>query len=273
MKHVVSGVNLREPQVMAIVNVTPDSFYAGSRCYDVDTLERRVAEALAQGATLFDVGGYSTRPGAADVSAAEEWRRVELGASVVRNQTNLPLSIDTFRAEVAAKAVERFGEVIINDISAGEADEDMVSVVAANNLPYVAMHKRGTPSDMQSFCHYERGVVCEVSEYLGQRLEWLCEQGVERVILDPGFGFAKSVEQNYQLLAGLESIAALNRPLMVGLSRKSMIYKLLDTTPEHSLPATSALNLYALERGATILRVHDVGEASDVVKLHKSLSL
>lgn len=273
MKHVVSGINLAEPQVMAIVNVTPDSFYAASRKCSVHDVEQHAAAALEQGATMFDVGGYSTRPGAAEVSAEEEWRRVELGASVVRNQTNLPLSIDTFRAEIAARATERFGEVIINDISAGEADKKMVGVVAANGLPYVAMHMRGTPQSMQSLTDYPRGVVCEVVEYLRRRLEWLNEQGVERVILDPGFGFAKSMEQNYQLLAGLDSVAALGVPLLVGLSRKSMIYKLLGVTPEESLPATSALNLLALERGATILRVHDVGEAADVVKLHKTLSL
>lgn len=273
MKHVVSGINLAEPQVMAIVNVTPDSFYAASRKCSVHDVEQHVAAALEQGATMFDVGGYSTRPGAAEVSAEEEWRRVELGAAVVRNQTNLPLSIDTFRAEIAARATERFGEVIINDISAGEADKQMVGVVAANGLPYVAMHMRGTPQSMQSLTDYPRGVVCEVVEYLRRRLEWLNEQGVERVILDPGFGFAKSVEQNYQLLAGLGSVVALGVPVLVGLSRKSMIYKLLGVTPEESLPATSALNLLALERGATILRVHDVGEAADVVKLHKTLSL
>lgn len=273
MKHVVSGINLAEPQVMAIVNVTPDSFYAASRKCSTQAVEQHVAAALEQGATMFDVGGYSTRPGATEVSAEEEWRRVELGASVVRSQTNLPLSIDTFRAEIAARATERFGEVIINDISAGEADKQMVGVVAANGLPYVAMHMRGTPQSMQSLTDYPRGVVCEVVEYLRRRLEWLNEQGVERVILDPGFGFAKSMEQNYQLLAGLDSVAALGVPVLVGLSRKSMIYKLLGVTPEESLPATSALNLLALERGATILRVHDVGEAADVVKLHKTLSL
>lgn len=273
MKHVVSGINLAEPQVMAIVNVTPDSFYAASRKCSVNDVEQHVAAALEQGATMFDVGGYSTRPGAAEVSAEEEWRRVELGASVVRNQTNLPLSIDTFRAEIAARATERFGEVIINDISAGEADKQMVGVVAANGLPYVAMHMRGTPQSMQSLTDYPRGVVCEVVEYLRRRLEWLNEQGVERVILDPGFGFAKSMEQNYQLLAGLGNVVALGVPVLVGLSRKSMIYKLLGVTPEESLPATSALNLFALGRGATILRVHDVGEAADVVKLHKTLSL
>lgn len=273
MKHVVSGINLAEPQVMAIVNVTPDSFYAASRKWSTQAVEQHVAAALKQGATMFDVGGYSTRSGAAEVSAEEEWRRVELGATVVRSQTNLPLSIDTFRAEIAARATERFGEVIINDISAGEADKQMVGVVAANGLPYVAMHMRGTPQSMQSLTDYPRGVVCEVVEYLRRRLEWLNGQGVERVILDPGFGFAKSVEQNYQLLAGLGNVVALGVPVLVGLSRKSMIYKLLGVTPEESLPATSALNLFALGRGATILRVHDVGEAADVVKLHKTLSL
>lgn len=271
MKHVVSDIDLMQPQVMAIINVTPDSFYSDSRAFFVEALEHRVAEAIARGATIFDVGGYSSRPGAVDVPLGEEWRRVELGASIVRNQTSLPLSIDTFRAEVARRATERFGEVIINDISAAEADTRMVDVVAANNLCYVAMHMRGTSETMQSLTFYPRGVVTEVTEYLQRRADYLVGRGVERIILDPGFGFAKSVEQNYQLLSNLTSLTALGFPLLVGLSRKSMIYKFLGTTPEESLSATSVLNFEALRRGATILRVHDVKQAVEVVKLYNIL--
>lgn len=267
MKHVVSGIDLCSPQVMAIVNVTPDSFFSGGRDFSAAALEQRVAKALAEGATLFDVGGYSSRPGADSVSLEEEWRRVELGCSVVRNHTQLPLSIDTFRSAIAERAVERFGEIIINDISAGEADERIVDVVAANGLAYVAMHMRGTPATMQSLIDYPRGVAVEVADYLSRRADYLSSRGVERVILDPGFGFAKSLEQNYELLSSLELITSLGLPVLVGLSRKSMIYRLLGTTPEESLSATSALNLYALRRGATILRVHDVIEACQMIRL------
>jgi dihydropteroate synthase len=271
MKHVVSNINLLQPQVMAIINVTPDSFYSGSRAFSADVIERRVAEAIAQGATIFDVGGYSSRPGADDVPFEEEWRRVELGASIVRNQTDLPLSIDTFRSGVAQRATERFGEVIINDISAGEADERMIDVVAANNLPYVAMHMRGNSQTMHAMCTYERGVVAEVVEYLQRRADYLASRGVERIILDPGFGFAKSLEQNYELLSNLNQIATLGFPLLAGLSRKSMVYKFLGITPEESLSATSVLNFEALRRGVTILRVHDVKQAVEVVKLYNIL--
>lgn len=271
MKHVVSDIDLMQPQVMAIINVTPDSFYSHSRAFSVEALERRVAEAVAEGATIFDVGGYSSRPGADDVSLEEEWRRVELGASVVRNMTNLPLSIDTFRSDIAERATERFGEVIINDISAGEADARMIDVAAANNLPYVAMHMRGTPQTMHSLTTYPRGVVTEVAEYLQRRADYLTSRGVERVVLDPGFGFAKSVEQNYELLSNLHRLSSLGLPLLVGLSRKSMVYKFLGTTPEESLSATSVLNFEALRRGATILRVHDVKQAVEVVKLYNIL--
>lgn len=256
---------------MAIVNVTPDSFYATSRTFSVDAIEQRVVEALAEGATIFDVGGYSSRPGAEDVPLEEEWRRVELGISVIRNHTSLPISVDTFRSAIAERVVERFGEVIINDITAGEADLRMVDVVAANALPYVAMHMRGTSQTMQSLTHYERGVVTEVAEYLSRRAEWLSERGVEHIILDPGFGFAKSMEQNYELFAGLEHIAAIGLPLLVGISRKSMIYNLLGTTPEGSLSATTALHMDALRRGATLLRVHDVKQATQVVELYKRI--
>lgn len=271
MRHVVSGVDISSPQIMAIINVTPDSFYAATRTFDIEAVEQRVIEVLAQGATILDVGGYSSRPGAEQVPLEEEWRRVELGCSVVRRLTALPISIDTFRSDIAARVVDRFGEVIINDISAAELDSDMVDVVASNNLPYVAMHMRGTPQNMQTQVDYERGVVREVAQYLCKRVEWLEQRGVHRIILDPGFGFAKSLEQNYALLSGLEQITSWGYPVLAGLSRKSMIYKLLDISPEESLAATSVLNFEALRRGATILRVHDVREAQQVITLYNTL--
>ena len=179
------------------------------------------------------------------------------------------VSVDTFRSEVARRSIEQAGAIIVNDISAGEVDAAMVDVVAYYGVPYVAMHMRGTPQTMQQHTGYERGVVAEVADYFRRRTEWLRERGVKDIILDPGFGFAKSVEQNYELLAGLGELQTEGYPLLVGLSRKSMIYKVLDTTPDNALNGTTALNWEALRQGATILRVHDVAEAVEVVRLHE----
>ena len=242
---------------MAILNVTPDSFYAGSRMPDAGAVERRVREAVAEGAQLIDVGGYSSRPGADEVPADEEWRRVELGVGTVRRLApDMPVSVDTFRSEVAAKAVEAFGPLIINDISAGELDSAMLSVAAKYDVPYIAMHMKGDPRTMQSQTDYRRDITTEVVDYFRAR-----------IILDPGFGFAKTTEQNYELLAGLGELCALGYPVLAGLSRKSMIYKVLGVTPAESLAGTVALGWECLRQGAKILRVHDVREAADTVRL------
>ena len=258
-------------QVMAIVNVTNDSFYDISRVTDTQAVERRIAEAVAAGATIVDIGGYSSRPGADDVSLEDEWARVDMGVGAARRVApEVALSVDTFRAEIVRRTVEKYGAVIVNDITAGEGDDRMFDTVAELGVPYVAMHMRGTPQTMQSKTEY-KDVVTEVVEYLSSRATELQCRGVKRenIILDPGFGFAKSVEQNYQLLAGLDRLCALGYAVLVGLSRKSMIYKVLDTTPQNALAGTTALNWEAINRGATILRVHDVEPAVQIVKIFR----
>ena len=250
------NIDFSSPQVMAILNVTPDSFYAGSRTPEAESVERRVREAVSEGAQLIDVGGYSSRPGADEVPADEEWRRVRLGVGTVRRLApGMTVSVDTFRSEVAAKAVETFGPLVVNDISAGELDPAMLSVVADCGVPYIAMHMKGDPKTMQSQTDYRRDIVTEVVGYFRRRTDEMLAAGIRRenIILDPGFGFAKTTEQNYELLAGL--------------SRKSMIYKVLDATPAESLAGTVALGWECLRQGAAILRVHDVREAVDTVKL------
>ena len=261
-------LDLTQPQVMAIVNITPDSFYSGARTMDDEAIATRVRQVVDEGASIIDIGGYSSRPGAEDVSVEQEWERVSRALAVVQDVAkDVVVSVDTFRAEVARLSIEQAGAIIINDISAGEADAAMVEVVAHYGVPYVAMHMRGTPQTMQQQTTYERGVVAEVSSYFDSKLEWLEKRGVKDIILDPGFGFAKSVEQNYELLAGLHLLRDKGYPLLVGVSRKSMIYKVLNTSPQEALNGTSALHWEALQQGATILRVHDVREACEVVKL------
>ena len=264
------NIDFSTPQVMAILNVTPDSFYAGSRRPDADAVERHVRDAVAEGAQWIDVGGYSSRPGADEVPADEEWRRVALGVGVVRRLApGMTVSVDTFRSEVAAKAIEAFGPLVINDISAGELDPAMLSVAAKYDVPYIAMHMKGDPRTMQSQTDYRRDITTEVVDYFRMRTEAMLAAGIrpENIILDPGFGFAKTTEQNYELLAGLHRLCALGYPVLAGLSRKSMIYKVLDATPAESLAGTIALGWECLRQGAKILRVHDVREAADTVRL------
>lgn len=263
-------LDLSRPQVMAILNVTPDSFFAGSRMPDATHVERRVKEAAAEGASIIDVGGYSSRPGADEVPADEEWRRVELGLGTVRRLApGAVISVDTFRSEVAARAIEKFGPLIINDISAGELDPQMPAVAARYGVPYVAMHMKGDPRTMQTLTDYKRDVTAEVVAYFEAKTADLLAAGIRRenIILDPGFGFAKTTEQNYDLLASLHRLCALGYPVLAGLSRKSMIYRVLGATPAESLAGTVALGWECLRQGAVILRVHDVQEAVDTVKL------
>ena len=265
-------INLFEPQVMAIVNVTDDSFYDGSRAMSDESLRNRICEVVGQGATIIDIGGYSSRPGADDISVEEEWSRVRRGLQAVRAVSkDVTISVDTFRAEVARRAIEEFGWIIVNDISAGELSPEIIDVVAEADVPYVAMHMRGTPQSMQQNTYYEDGVVAEVFRYFQQRVEYLMSRGVKQIILDPGFGFAKSVEQNYELLSSLNKFRDLGYPILAGLSRKSMIYKVLDCTPAEALAGTIALNWEALRQGASILRVHDVKEAVEQVKLYNKI--
>lgn len=259
-----------QPRVMAILNVTPDSFFAGSRMPDAPHVERRVREAVAEGASIIDVGGYSSRPGADEVSPGEEWRRVKLGVGAVRRLApGMAVSVDTFRSEVAARAIERFGPLIINDISAGELDPAMPAVAAKYGVPYIAMHMKGDPKTMQSLTDYKRDITAEVVAYFEARVAALLAAGIarEHLVLDPGFGFAKTTEQNYELLAGLHRLCALGYPVLAGLSRKSMIYRVLGVTPAQSLAGTVALGWECLRQGAAILRVHDVREVVDTVRI------
>lgn len=259
-----------QPRVMAILNVTPDSSFAGSRMPDAPHVERRVREAVAEGASIIDVGGYSSRSGADEVSPGEEWRRVKLGVGAVRRLApGMAVSVDTFRSEVAARAIERFGPLIINDISAGELDPAMPAVAAKYGVPYIAMHMKGDPKTMQSLTDYKRDITAEVVAYFEARVAALLAAGIarEHLVLDPGFGFAKTTEQNYELLAGLHRLCALGYPVLAGLSRKSMIYRVLGVTPAQSLAGTVALGWECLRQGAAILRVHDVREAVDTVRI------
>ncbi len=260
--------NPEKRQVMSIINITPDSFFDGSRTLERESIIKRVQEAIDAGATILDIGGYSSRPGAAEVSLEGEWGRVDMGLEAVRSVSqSVIVSVDTFRAEIVRRAVDRYGVIVVNDIMAGEGDDEMFNVVAERKLPYIAMHMRGTPETMLSLINYSRGVVEEVAEYFRGRIKLMRQAGIESIILDPGFGFAKSLEQNYQLLAGLSTLCELGCPLLVGLSRKSMIYRALGVEPADALAGTIALQWEALRQGASILRVHDTREAVESVKL------
>ena len=264
----------RKISIMGIVNLTDDSYFADSRCTDVQAAMDRIAALVDEGADIIDIGACSTRPGSLPVGAEEEWRRLEPVLKVFRdNFQNVTLSIDTYWASVVQKAFALVGPFIVNDISAGEADPEMLPTVGRLRLKYVAMHMRGTSENMQSLTDYN-DVVEDVLEYFRNFSKKAEIHGINDWILDPGFGFAKTLEQNYTLLSGLNEIKAGmgNRKVLVGVSRKSMIYRLLGTTPEESLPATQALHMAALERGADILRVHDVAEAVHTSTLFKMLS-
>ena len=246
-------IDLSIPAVMTIVNVTPDSFYAGSRTASAETIAARVREAAAAGTSMLDVGGYSSRSGAEDVSPGEETRR-------------LAAALEVIRREVPERIIRDYGPCLINDITAGEADPSMFGTAARLGVPYIAMHMRGMPDNMQQLTDY-RDITAEVSSYFEEKMQRLQEAGVQQVILDPGFGFAKTVEQNYELLARMHRLTGLGCPLLAGISRKSMIYKVLDTDPADALTGTTALHWECLRQGAAILRVHDTREAVQVVRL------
>ena len=260
-------LDLSIPQVMGILNVTPDSFYAGSRSRTEADIAARARQILDEGASMIDIGAYSSRPNAEHISPEEEMRRLRTGLEILnRNHPGAIISVDTFRAGVAEECVKEYGVAIINDISAGEMDEQMFPTVARLNVPYIMMHMQGTPQNMQKEPHYEN-LLKEVFIYFARKVQQLRDLGVKDIILDPGFGFAKTTEQNYELLAGLHRLCALGYPVLAGLSRKSMIYRVLDATPAESLAGTVALGWECLRQGASILRVHDVQEAVDTVRL------
>ncbi|MDR0694300.1 MAG: dihydropteroate synthase [Prevotellaceae bacterium] len=266
-------LSLDHPVVMGIVNVTPNSFYAQSRCMTEAAIIERVGQLAGDGADCIDVGGCSTRPGFPVATETEEYQRLAHALKIIRTHFPLlPLSVDTFRTGVVQRLYGQYGAFIVNDISAGEEDAAMTATVARLQLPYIAMHKRGNPQTMQRLTDYP-DVVAEVKTYLQQKLAELHAQGVAQVIIDPGFGFAKTVEQNYALLRSLQEFTASGAPLLVGLSRKSLLWKPLGSAPEEMLCATSAVHLYALLHGANILRVHDVKEARQMVALSRFLNV
>lgn len=262
------------PAVMGIINLTPDSFYAASRHPDPAEAARTARAMVDAGATMLDLGAYSSRPGATEVSEAEEMDRLCDGVEAVRAEigADVLISVDTFRASVAREAVAVCGADIVNDISGGELDASMFDTVAALRCPYVLMHMRGTPATMQTLTDYD-DVAAEVAGYLSRKAAELHALGVADVILDPGFGFAKTLEQNYRLLGSLETIAASGMPLLAGMSRKSMLSRLPGVAPEAMAAATTAVNVLALERGASILRVHDVAEAVAAVAIVQALTI
>ena len=260
-------VEIDRPWVMGIVNVTPDSFYSGSRATDELTLVGRVRQLIAEGADVLDIGACSTRPGSQSVDAQAEMDRLQWALGIIRREApGVILSVDTYRADVARRCVEDWGVDIINDISGGTLDDMMFKTVAQLHVPYVLMHMRGTPDTMSSLTDYDN-VTADVLEWMARRIDDMRQMGVADIIADPGFGFAKTVEQNYELLARLEAFHALNAPLLVGVSRKRMIYTPLDCTADGALNGTTVINTLALERGAHILRVHDVRAAVEAVKL------
>ena len=260
-------VTIDHPWVMGIVNVTPDSFYSGSRVTDEQTLIERVQAMIADGVDVVDVGACSTRPGSESVDAQGEMDRLEWALGVIRRVApDVILSVDTYRSTVARRCVEQWGVDIINDISGGTLDEKMFQTVADLRAPYVLMHMRGTPETMSGLTDYDN-VAADVLDWMSRRIDELRQIGVSDIIADPGFGFAKTVEQNYELLSRLEGFHALEAPLLVGVSRKRMIYTPLDCDADHALNGTTVVNSIALMQGAHILRVHDVRAAAEAAKL------
>lgn len=260
-------IEFDRPAVMGILNVTPDSFYAASRSASDQEIERRVAEMLDDGVDIIDIGGYSSRPGADDVEPGEESRRILKGIEAVRRQScDVLISIDTFRSDVASAGIEA-GADIVNDISGGDLDERMFDTVASMGVPYILMHMRGTPSTMAGLTQYG-DVTADVISELSSKVARLSLLGVSDVIIDPGFGFSKSLDQNYEMLRELPAFGCFDRPLLVGVSRKSMIYKLLGGSAAEALNGTTAVNMLSLVGGASILRVHDVKAAAETVKIY-----
>ena len=262
-------VTFDRPAVMGILNVTPDSFFSGSRAMSAYDIERRVETMLTQGVDIIDIGACSTRPGAEPVADDEESVRLSRGMEIVRRLApDIPVSVDTFHASVARRAVTTMGCDIVNDISGGTLDDNMAATVADLHCPYILMHMRGTPTTMQTLTEYGDDVTATVISELQRQVRRFEQAGVADIIIDPGFGFAKTVDQNYAVMAGLRRFAIFGRPVLVGISRKSMITKALSIRADEALEATTALNAYALDRGADILRVHDVAAARQAVDIH-----
>ena len=263
--------SLETPLVMGILNITPDSFYADSRKQTEAAIEERIQTILSEGGQIIDIGGYSSRPDAVEVSPEEEMSRLAFALKILNvHYPDTPLSVDTFRADVARRCVEEYGVAIVNDISGGELDREMFDTVARLHVPYIMMHMRGTPQTMQQHTDYT-DMMEEIMLYFAGKVRRLRLLGVNDIILDPGFGFSKTVDQNYALMSHLREFGEFGLPLLVGVSRKSMIYKFLGGTPADSLNGTTVLNTFALMNGADILRVHEVRAAVEAVKIVNQL--
>ena len=263
-------IDLSTPKVMGILNVTPNSFYDGGKHKEINSIIHQVDKMLSEGADFIDIGAYSSKPSAEFVSEEEEIKRlVPIVKSLVETFPNIILSVDTFRAQVAKASVEN-GVAMVNDIAAGLLDEKMLETVAELKVPYIMMHMRGNPQTMQSLTDYS-DIVKEMIFYFSERIQKARSFGISDIIIDPGFGFAKTLEQNYEVLHKMELFEILELPILVGVSRKSMIYKVLESSPQEALNGTSVLNTIALQKGAKILRVHDVKEAVECIKLVSKL--
>ena len=264
-------IDLTTPKVMGILNLTPDSFYDGGRYKDEHTVLKHVEKMLIEGATFIDIGAYSSRPNAEHISETEELQRIlPIINLILKEFPNVLLSIDTFRSNIAKQCIEA-GACMINDISSGKLDEQMLQTVADLHVPYIMMHMKGTPQNMQQLSQYEN-LIKEILFYFSERIAATRALGIADIIIDPGFGFAKTIAQNYELLSNFEQLKMLELPLLAGVSRKSMIYKTLENSSENALNGTTVLNTIALQKGASILRVHDVKEAVECVKLMQQLN-
>jgi len=264
-------LDLSKPIVAGILNVTPDSFYDGGKYTNIEDVKNRVKQIISEGADIIDIGAYSSRPKAKHISEKEELQRLIPTLEMIQKEfPEAIISVDTFRSEIAKTVVNNYGVSIINDISAGNYDKNMFNVIAELNIPYIMMHMQGVPQNMQQNPQYD-DLIKEILMYFAKKLEIAKQIGINDVIIDPGFGFGKTLEHNYEILNELEKFEILDCPILVGISRKSMIYKLLDKKPEDVLPATLALSMTALEKGTSILRVHDVKETVQVIKVFNKL--
>lgn len=261
-------LSTQRPLIMGILNITPDSFFDGGKYEYTTEIQKRVREIVDEGADIIDIGAYSSRPGAVDISEEKEWNRLKRGLDVIFEEyDDAIVSVDTFRSGIATRAIEA-GAAIINDISGGNLDKDMFQTIAQLNVPYIVMHMQGTPQTMQDNPSYNN-TISEIIFDLSKKIDTLRQYGVKDIIIDPGFGFGKLPNDNYSILNNLEKFTIFELPILVGLSRKSMIYKTIDSTPDNSLNGTTVLNALALAKGANILRVHDVREAVECVKLYE----
>jgi dihydropteroate synthase len=264
-------LNISTPKVMGILNITPDSFFDGGKYTEAEAIKTRVSTMISEGVDIIDVGAYSSRPGAKHISETEELNRLSNTLEIIRSEfPETIISIDTFRAKVAQKAIEDYKADIINDISSGRLEPEIIDIVANFQVPYITMHMQGTPQNMQKNPIYKH-VIKDLLSYFAEHISSLRDKGINDIIIDPGFGFGKTLEHNYQLLSGMDVFQMLEVPILVGLSRKSMIYKLLHSSPNESLPGTIALNMIALQKGASILRVHDIKEAKELITIYEKL--